>query len=169
MTTKILSASALNHTADYARDSYHVEVDNDVTLDDILRPAFWAHHISKLRKNALIDVVRADGSLDVQLRVVEVGIGYAKMRARFVWEDGEVAAARQAVDDAVEAHNSIDVAVPSEYKIGHNVKTGFSVTLVSTGAVVAKGLKLRGEAVAAAKAHATKAGIAWPEPDEKAA
>ncbi len=61
------------------------------------------------------------------------------------------------------------MVTPSEYKISHNVKTGFTVTFVPTGAAVAKNLKLRGEAVAAAKAHATKAGIDWPEPQEKAA
>lgn len=165
MTTKVLSATALNHTADYSRDSYHVEVDNDVTLEDILRPAFWAHHIPRLRKNALIDIVRLDGSMDVQLRVIEVGIGYARMRPRLVWEDETVAAARAQTDTVIAEHNAIEASVPPEYKVSHNIKTGFTVTFVPTGAAISKGHKLRGEAVASARAHAGKAGIAWPDPE----
>jgi hypothetical protein len=165
MTVKVLSASALNATADFTRDSYHVEVNNDVTLDDILRPAFWAHHMRKLKKNALIDIVRADGSLDVQVRVTDVGLGFATVRPLRVWEDPEVAAARAATEQAVEAHNATDTAIPSEYKISHNARTGFTVTYLATGETISKGHKLRGDAVNAVRAHATKAGIAWPEPE----
>lgn len=169
MTTKVLPANAMSQAAEFSRRSYHVVVDNDVTLDDIMKPAFWAHHIPKLEKHALIDVVRNDGSLDVQLRVIETGIGFASMRPLRVWEDGEVAADRAASEAAIGAHNSAETAIPPEFKITHNVKTGFTVTLAATGAVISKGHKLRGEAVASAKSYASKAGIAWPEPEEKAA
>lgn len=159
---KLCPANALSQAADYARQSWHVVVDNDVTLEDVLRPSFWAHHANKIQKFALIDVVSQDMTLDVQLRVLETGTGYVVTRVRIEFQDADKAAERKAEAAAADAGAADTVALPDEYKISMG-KGGFVVTYVPTDAKIATGKKTRAEAVTEAKAHATKAGIAWPD------
>lgn len=161
--TKLLQASALHHTADFVRGYYHAEVDNDVTLADIIRPAFWAHHTAKLRKHSIVDLIRADGSLDVQVRVTEVGVGYAKVRVLRQWEDEDVVAERQALEAAVAQDDGGAIQLPEEYKITSG-RGAFSVVFIPTDTKIATGLKTRGLAVKAAREHAEKVGVAWPVP-----
>lgn len=158
---KVLIATALYNTADYDRPYFHVTVPNDVTLEDLQRPAFWAHHTTKLKVGALIDVVRENLSLDVQLRCLGAGVGFAKMRVLREWEDKEVA--KSVANEATGAEP--ETALPPEYKI--TVSRGsFTLTYVPTDIKLESNLKTRAAAVAAAKAHAATAGITWP--DEKA-
>lgn len=166
---KILPPNAFRNTAEYARPYFHAEVDNDCTLDDLLRPAFWGNHVANgtLKKNALIDIVRADGTLDVQLRCVEVGPAYAIMRPRMLWEDAEAAAARAAAAASLEAVNAqpIEELAPEGYKITYTprgAEAGYGVLYVETDTKVAKSLKLKADAVKAAIEHAKKLGIYQP-------
>lgn len=175
---KLLPASAFRNDASYSRPYFHTEVDNDCTLDDLMRPAFWGHHANggTLRKNALIDIVRADGTLDVQMRCVEVGQGYAVMRVLRSWEDAdraaELAAAASSIGQANEA--TPDDAAPEGYKITYVPKgpqSGYGVTYLATDTKIASGLKLKAEAIAKAIDHAKRSGNYVPpdKPEEKAA
>ena len=85
---KSLPATALGRNgADYKRSYHHVKVDADVSLDDLLGPGFWVHYAQMLQVDDLIDIV--SDVLDVQLRVVEKGVGFVKMRPRLLWaKDG---------------------------------------------------------------------------------
>lgn len=167
---KMLPAQAFKNSADYARPYFHTEIDNDCTLDDLMRPAFWGHHVGSngtLKKNALVDVIRADGTLDVQLRCVEVGQGYAVMRPLRVWEDEAAAAARAAAANSIANANAAEPVeqAPEDYKITHiprGAQAGFGVTYLPTGAKLAAGLKLKADAIKAAIEHAKKAGTYVP-------
>jgi|SRR5215217_8474301 len=159
---KTLSGGAMTQAAEYTRQSWHVVVDDDVSLADILVPAFWAHHAQKVKPGALIDVVNHDYSLDVTLRVLAAGIGFVKVRAIRVHEDAEVVAERtaRAAEDAGDAEKMV---LPEQYKITATGRGGFTVTYVPNDAKIATGKKTRADAVAVAKEHAANAGIAWPE------
>jgi len=165
MSQKTLPASAFsNNTADYARGYFHAVVDDSVTLDDLLTPAFWAHHTRSLTKMTLVDVVRQDMTLDVQLRVIETGIGYVRMRPLRVFED-EVRAKEMADAAAATAGTDADeVKLPAEYKITTAGKGGFTLTFVPSDAKIGEKIKTEAAAVQMAKDHAAIAGIAWPEP-----
>lgn len=159
---KTLVASAIQHTAEYVRSHYHVQVDDDVTIADVLVPAFWSNHTRSLKRFDVIDVLRADGMFDITLRVLETGIGYVKMRPLRIWEDEASAqAAKEAA--AAEAGAEANEALPPEYKITTAGKGGFAVTFVPADAKIAQGKRTRAEAVLAAKEHAKNAGIAWPD------
>lgn len=173
---KMLPAQAFRNDASYARPYFHTEVDNDCTLDDLLRPAFWGHHVGTtgtLKKNALIDVVRADGTLDVQLRCVEVGPGFAVMRVLRSWEDAEAAAARNLVAQSIDNANAAEPVeqAPEDYKITYipkGAQSGYGVTYLPTSAKLVQGLKLKADAIKAAIDHAKKAGT-YVDPAQSAA
>lgn len=65
--------------ADHYRSHYGVVAEDGVSLDDLLRPEYWAHVATKLRKFDIIEVLPEDGSFFVELIVLQVGIGYAKV------------------------------------------------------------------------------------------
>jgi hypothetical protein len=160
--SKTLVASAIQHTAEYERSHYHVQVDDDVSIADVLVPAFWSNHTRALKRFDVIDVIRADGMFDITLRVTEVGIGYVKTRPLRIWEDPAAAVAAEEIAKAA-AGGEANEPVPPEYKITPMGKGGFAVTFVPADAKIAQGKKTRGEAVLAAKEHAKNAGIAWPD------
>lgn len=142
---KTLHPTKMRHLADYSRKYFHVVVDDpDVTIDDILVPSFWQHHVNTIDLHALIDVI-GEG-FDVQLRAVEKGIGFVKMRVLRKWEDR---GAKQQVED--------DDRVPEGYKVDHHSKTGWRARLVDGGVEVARQLPSRDAAIEAAIAHHAKA------------
>lgn len=93
---KALPATALGrNNADYKRSYYHVSVDPEVSISDLLRPGFWVHYAQMLQVNDLVDVV--SDVIDVQLRVVGKGVGLVNMRPRFIWaKDGVTASEAEA-------------------------------------------------------------------------
>lgn len=80
--------------ADYVRQRLHIGTAEGATLDDLMRPAFWAHVAAQMRPGALIDVVDPAGSYDATLRVTETGEGWAKVRMLRLWT-AEPAAAEE--------------------------------------------------------------------------
>jgi hypothetical protein len=93
MKSPYLPSIALRHLADYSRSHYFVEAPFGVTIEDLMQPKFWAHHTLRLKRLDIVEVFAEDGSFDVDLRVVDVQVGYVKMRALRVWSDGAIAAA----------------------------------------------------------------------------
>lgn len=120
MEKKKLPAHAMSgtKTADFTRQHWHLTVSPDVTVEDVLRPDFWAHHVPKLNVPDLIDIVSSDLGLDVQLRVIGKGVGYVQMRPLRVYV--------RETDHAVEADevpNLTEADIPAGYVINHAPKT----------------------------------------------
>jgi len=164
MALKILPARQIP-SAEHERGYFHIEVDADVSVADILTPAFWGHHAQRMKPGSLVDIVRRDGTLDMQIRVVETGKGFAKVRQLRLWED-EQAAAQIAEANAIKAEiNDDDAAtatLPDVYKITYQPKgktPGFSVIYKPTDAKIAEGIALKPDAVRRALAHAKELGL----------
>lgn len=134
---------------DIARQYYHIRLDPQVTLEDLLRPNFWVHHASTLREGTLIDVYSEN--LDVQLRVVAVDTGLARMRPLRVWER-KVEVAQEEGEDA-----SSQTDVPEGYMVKHAPRTGWRVLTIDPPMEISRQHRNRDEALAAAKAHHAKA------------
>lgn len=75
--------------ADYARRYYHITAPAGVEVSDLLRGTFWSHHVARFDIGDLIDVLAADGSFDIQLRVVAIDpvLRTVRMRLRMVAPD----------------------------------------------------------------------------------
>ena len=147
-----LGANALKRS-DYERGNYFCVVANDVTLDDILRPAFWQHHWNVLnggqtpRPFARVEVVRQDGTLDVDLRVVRVSPGMVVMRALRTYVD-DSNLTKPTPDIEIEAPN---LSTPDGYKVQFIPNAGWQVRLGDT--IIGSRLPSKGAAAAHARAH----------------
>lgn len=142
---KALPATALGrNNADYKRSYYHVTVEPDVSLDDLLRPGFWVHYAQMLQVHDLIDVVSE--VLDVQLRVVEKGVGLVKMRPRFLW-----------AKDGIGSEPSVPASPMPELPPGYEVKRGprgrWRAMLSDPLMEVASNIVDERDAILAARAH----------------
>lgn len=153
MSMKTLPATAMSRSADFARTYHHVVVDPSATLEDILRPSFWAHHTSRIRAHDMIDVLTADGGIDVSLRAMNVAIGMVEMRALRVWVRDDV---KEAGNDAGEVSEEMP-PVPEGYKVNHAPKTGWRVLMEDPAMELSRNHRSRREATLAAIAHAAKA------------
>ena len=146
---KTLHATALgSRSADYNRTYYHLTVSPDVSVkDDILRPGFWAHHAQNLQVNDLIDIVSADGGLDMQVRVTGKGIGMVQMRVLRLWQREEQA----------QKPEETDIEVPAGYKVNFAPKTLWRVMTEEPAMEISRNHKSKNEATSAAIIHAAKA------------
>lgn len=133
--------------ADYVRTYHHVSVDGDVTLNQVLTPTFWAHHTASVRIGDLIDVL--SDNLDVQLRVVEKGVGYVRVRPRLAWVAEEAKSA--VVDDKPVGE------LPDNYQAKRGPGGRWRVFMVEPYLEIRSGLATEADAVAVAQEHASKA------------
>lgn len=150
---KVLPSTALRaNGADFLRTYHQISVDPDTTLDDILRPGFWAHHTNVLRVNDLIDVLSIDGGLDVQVRVTGKGVGMVNVRPLRVWVRQQEAAA---------ANEPELTDVPAGYTVNFAPAQRWRVMTNEPHMIVSKDHLSKSDAIKAAVEHATKAqGIA---------
>jgi len=65
--------------AEQTINAHAVLIDVDVTPDDILRPEFWCHEAAKMTSLALITVINRLKGWEANIRVVEVGKGWARV------------------------------------------------------------------------------------------
>jgi hypothetical protein len=145
---KVLYATALRaNGADFQRTYHQVKVEPDVTVEDILRPGFWAHHTNVLRIDDLIDILSTDGGLDMQVRVIGKGTGMVHMRPLRIWVREEAKPAAE--DEAAE--------LPEGYVVNFAPKQGWRMMTKEPHMVISKDHKSRQEATLAAIAHAAKA------------
>jgi hypothetical protein len=139
---KMLHAAGLGHQADYHRSTYFLSAQQGVTVDDLMRPMFWAHHVSKLRMGDLIEAVAEDGSFDVLLRVIDRGAGFVRMRLLREWQNREVAEA-SAADTKTEAAHSVQA---KRFPCVDFTKATKWRVLAHDGTQVIEGLATEGEA-----------------------
>lgn len=152
--SKVLPATAMTRSADYTRTYHHVTVSVDVSIEDVLRPSFWAHHTPRLNIGDLVDVLTADDRFDLQLRVTEKKIGMVMMRPLRIWTSDSAAAS----DDQADAE---PLTVPEGYVVNHAPKTGWRALTKEPPLEISRNHKSRREATQAAIDHARLAnGIA---------
>lgn len=159
-----VSTKHFMQAADYARQTWHVLVGNDVPVDDILAPAAWVHVAPYIKPHALIDVLSEDGHLDMQLRVVKLEDGLVFVRPRFFYENEAaraplIAAAKsEAKVTPKELVEQAREQAPAGYKCGFSAtKKTYWVQLKATGKMLKEGLPTMQAALDFAKAHAAKA------------
>lgn len=110
MSIKRLPANTRPKAAEFTITHRFVWVDPDVTMEDIMRPSFWAHHCDILSLGDKIDVLARDFSLDAELRVVGKEVGIVKMRMLRGW------AGEKQVEAPVEDDSEMP-ALPTNYKV----------------------------------------------------
>lgn len=117
------------------------------TLEDVMTPGYWANHAYRMQRGAIIEVLSEDNTLDCQLRVLEVGPTFTKMRLlrNFVAEEiraqaGSAASKNKsktekaALDDQVEVNYG---GKQDRWRIvhrGHVVKSGFETMVEANNA-----------------------------------
>jgi hypothetical protein len=147
---KTLHATAMTRAADYSRTYHHVVVPHDVTIEDLTRPGYWAHHTARLSKGDLVDVLSEDDGLDVQLRVTGKGTGYVEMRVIRAWQ-------REQAADEDEELGDVSLSPPDGYIVNHAPKTGWRVLTKEPHQEISRNHTSKLHAIQAAVAHAAKA------------
>jgi hypothetical protein len=151
---KTLHPTKMRNAAEYVRTQHHVAVDPSTTLQEVLIPGFWAHHVDRLRMDDLIDVLGE--TFDVTLRVIGKGNGYVETRVLRQWLSEEPAAK---LSDEERAR--IEASIPDGYVIDHTPKTGWRARLKDGGAEISRNHKSKVEAIQSAVTHSQRAqGIA---------
>lgn len=140
--------------ADFLRTYHQVKVGPEITVQDVLRPGFWAHHAGVLRADDLIDILSEDGGLDMQVRVVGKGIGMVMVRPLRIWQDEA-----RTVDGAADEADS-SLSAPDGYTINFAPKQRWRVMTNNPHEVISKDHPTKAAAVAAALAHSAQANAA---------
>lgn len=127
--------------AHYARVHLVVDLPPEYSAEDVLTSEFWAYQIPRLKTGALIDVFSEDGSVDMLLRVTDVGKTYVKVRPIFQHTpDEKPARAPQVNYDLSVSYGGKD----ERWRFTHN------------GAVVDRNFDSKAEAEKAMRAYADK-------------
>ncbi len=158
---KTLAANSLKGTT-FARQAWLAIIPNDTTIEDVLKPGFYANFASDppvIKPYAIIELVTADGMLDVELRVIKVERGLVFVRPLRITE----AKGRDEVLKELAEPKTADDAplpeLPAEYKVGKIPANGlYYVQLKITGVTLVTGLS-KHKAYEFAIEHAKKAGI----------
>ena len=58
--------------ADFARSEYFLSAPPGTTVDQVVDPDFWLHVARRLKVNDRIEIVAADGSFDMEVRVTAI-------------------------------------------------------------------------------------------------
>ena len=144
---KTLPATALGtHGAEYTRSLRHLNLDPQFTLEDVLTPSFWAHHAPKFTRGDVIDVLAADDSFDVTLRVTGVGRGFATMRVLRKWVNETALAVKD------------EAPIPENYNVkwaGPSAK--YRVVMLNPNMIVSENHEDKASAIKAAIDHAKNA------------
>lgn len=161
--TPALRPNALRR-ADLERASYLAIVPNETTFEDVMRPSFWQHHVAALgggpngRPFSRVEVVREDGTMDLDLRVLQAKTGMVRMLCLRKHLDDSNLTTRPAKAAAEKADAALEL--PEGYKWAHvpqGAKRGHMVRLAATGEVLADSLPTKAAAIAIAVRHKTEA------------
>lgn len=156
----VLRAGQMQQTAEYHRSVRLLVVDNDTTLDDLLRPGFWAHYATTLKRYDIVEVIRQDFSLEVDLRVMGTDIGMAHVRVRSITKlptaEDEAMRTRQEKTAAKADMNLPEL--PPGYRVGFTPRHQHYAIWDETKEMVVKGQPNKLAAVQGAIEHAKKAG-----------
>jgi len=126
--------------AHHIRLQFVAKVPPGTTIDDVTDPMFWVNHTQRLRPGSIIEVLAEDNSLDCELRVLEVGATFARVRVL-----------RNFVPD--EAQTKRDAPAGVEVNYAGKVDKW---RIVHLGQIVQAGLETREAAEKAADAYRAK-------------
>lgn len=129
------------HFAHHYRLHFVARVPQGTTLADVTDPAYWVNHTPRLKAGSIIEVLAEDNSLDCELRVIETGPTYSKVRVLRNYS-AESAPAPQ--------HD-----LPSDVEVGYGGKND-GWRIVHRGQVVKSGLGSKAEAEKAAEEYRSK-------------
>lgn len=115
--------------------TYDAMVPPEHTLEDILQSTYWAHHAHKISIHAIIRAYHQGGKFDVDLRVVDCGTGFAKVRIRGGGAYSDAAAA-----------DALRPDIRALYKCRHIPGKRYVVQHAATGRIEVEGLPNMGEA-----------------------
>jgi hypothetical protein len=125
--------------ATFSRSHYFTTVANDVTLEEIMTPGFWRDHQPSMKVNTVIEIVRADGTLDLTARVIQSVPGMVKLRPLFppINDERNIKASRRAAaKDAAEGEADETNEVPDGYKVKYTPASGYFVLLTGANGTV---------------------------------
>jgi hypothetical protein len=128
-------APARRTGAEFANNDHRVTVEQGVTMEDVVKPDFWAHVAPKLRPYDEIRLCTDDGMFYARLLVLSVGRNWAKV---FTLEVHELTTKDVDMSQA-EAFDGYEV----KYRGPH---CKFSVVRKSDSEVVKEGLGTKSEA-----------------------
>jgi hypothetical protein len=143
---KFLSPNVLHNSADYDRGNFFAVVPPSISLEDVMQPRFWAHHVKRLPIHSLVEVVSEDGQFDLELRVVSSGIGYVNMRVLRKWVRKDTPK-EEAVPDVTDAD------IPEGYTVSHAPKTRWRAFIKEPLQEIKRDLPSREHAIVAAIEH----------------
>ena len=169
-----LDPTQFNLTASQARQSWHCVVNADTLIEDILKPVFWVHVMSRLKVGALVDLVSPDYTLDITVRVTAIREGLVLVRPIRVYEDKDARAAvyqrrrtlaeEGAPVDVMEQQRELSTKSPPGYKVGVNPTSKlWYVQQKDGGLMLYKDIPDRAAALERAWTHARAAGVVTEE------
>ncbi len=135
--------------ADMDLGSFVVFVENNVTRDKVLRPAWWANHVGRLRIGAPVVVMRKDMTMVLELRVRMASPGMVKfiIMGEYLEEGAGASEAEPAEVPPVDN--------PEAYEVKSTPQNGYIVVFRATGAPISPTDKrfTQIEAIAWANSH----------------
>lgn len=133
---------------DYASTRHSAKIAQGVKPEDLLAPAFWAHHATKLKP---LDEIRAhaeDGTWLAYLVVLDCSRTWAKCHLlslhRLTTADVALTQASESDVDAFKA----------QHEVKHRGPHGWSIVRKGDKAVLEQGMKLKDDAIAWLDKHA---------------
>ena len=139
---KALKATAMDHSH-YMRIHMTATVPPGTTLEDVTEPSYWANHAFRLKPGAVIEVLSEDNALDCELRVMELGPTFAKVRVLRHYVEKAIARKQPAPD------------LVDDVKCEYANKTD-RWRVVHKGEVIQSGFGTEKEALAAADEYRSK-------------
>lgn len=136
-----LKVNDLDHSH-YVRLHYTASVPAGTSLEDVLNPAFWCNHAFKLKRGTLIEILSEDSALDCELRVLEVGQTFAKVRLLRNYTEASAQGAKAS-------------ATPEDIAVDYGGKND-RWRIIHRGEVVQAGMETKAEAEKAAEDFRSK-------------
>lgn len=151
--------------ADLERGDFLAIVPSNITYEQVMTPAYWSNHVQALahRPFARVEVVREDGSMDLDLRVIGTKPGMVMMRCLRKFIDNADLGTGLG-DGSQPGDEGLDP--PDGYKWGfvpRGAERGHMIRLPN-GDVLVKGLMTKRAAIDAARTHAAVANTPASEP-----
>lgn len=154
--------------AEFMRTAWLAEVEQGVTHEDVLNPAFWAHHAARFTPRAHVEVWAKDGSWYAEYVVLDC----SRTMARVKCINGPIALTEaplpSTLAEKADLENEVErqiSAIAGGHTIEFNPQDRWRVVRKTDDKVVAKMKTSRDEAEKWMRAHALHSLGRGPDPD----